>query len=132
MVATRTIPAGVLTAADLEEDTGAPRHIPHQGSERINLGTMAEQMGIGVAREAFAQLSKPPEPGQRRGVLWLAVGFLGMLVVVQAAAFGMHVVGDGTVREEARTTKVLVVWLVRCEHARQRGEDPPQFPYEEM
>lgn len=106
MPAARTIRPGELT---VEQLTGEPA--PE--------GTSA-QVAAAVTREALTQLGK----GGNRPV-WGAMFLL-------ATAFVWHIMGDGTIREEARSTKVLVVWLVRCEQARQRGESPPAFPYEEL
>lgn len=80
-----------------------------------------ERIAAAVTREAVGAMVKAGGPRSQ----WVAIGIL-------AAAFAWHVLGDGTVREEARSTRRLVVWLVRCEHARQRGEAPPEYPLEEL
>jgi hypothetical protein len=78
-----------------------------------------ERIAAAVAREAFAQLGRV---GGSRGQ-WLAIGAL-------TAAFVWHVMGDGTVREESRKTKVLVEWLVRRDLAREHNEPLPALPYD--
>lgn len=107
MAHARTIRPGELTA---EQIVGAPA--PAEGTPA--------QVAAAVTREAFTQMGKG---GPR--ALWAAI-------VILALAFAWHILGDGTVREEARSTKVLVTWLVRCEMSRQKGEPPPPFPYEEL
>ncbi len=107
MVHARTIKPGELTS---EQIIGAPQ----QGE------SAPERIAAAVTREALSQMGR----GGPRS-LWGAV-------FVLAAALAWHVMGDGSVREEARSTKVLVTWLVRCEMARQKGEHAPPFPYEDL
>lgn len=102
-----TIRPGELTAAEIASAQAVPEGTP-------------AQVAAAVTREAFTQMGKG---GPR--ALWAAI-------VLLASAFLWHIQGDGTVREEARSTKVLVTWLVRCEMARQSDEPPPPFPYEEL
>lgn len=78
-----------------------------------------ERIAAAVTREAFAQFGK----GGGTRPLWAAI-------VILAAAFAWHVQGDGTVREEARKTKVLVEWLVRRDLARESGDPLPPLPYD--
>lgn len=106
MVAAKTIRPGEMTAEQIAGVSSAPEGAP-------------ERIAAAVTREAFVQLQRG---GGTRG-LWGAVFLL-------AAAFAWHVMGDGTVREEQRKTKVLVEWLVRRDLAREHGEPLPQLPYD--
>lgn len=59
-------------------------------------------------------------PGGHTLLQWVAI-------VALAVGLVMHVVGDGTVREEAKKTNRLVEWLVRRAIAEDNGEPPPPF-----
>lgn len=53
--------AGLAPAPDRDEtgeELGAPRQVPTGGTERINLVTMAEQVGIGAARVALDRIAE--------------------------------------------------------------------------
>jgi hypothetical protein len=86
-----------------------------------------ERWAGAVLRQGIKEMSK----GGSRG-LWAAVVLLGALIVGQWTAFAIHIAGDGSVREEARSTRVLVLWLVRRAHAEDNGLPPPAFPYDEL
>jgi hypothetical protein len=104
--------------------------LPHETAQQLAAADSDDQLDrvVGsVMRQGYKELKK----GGTRG-LWAAIILLAAALGVVGGGVALHVQGDGTVREEARTTKVLVVWLVRCEHARQRGEAPPPFPLEDL
>ena len=88
---------------------------------------LVERVASAVMREAIAQMSK----GGNKA-LWAAVFALSVAVGLIGGGLYLHVQGDGSVRDKTDRTNRLVVWLVRCEQARQRGEAPPPLPFEEL
>lgn len=99
----------MATAAKL--DTIIPTGAPPDGQP--------ERIAAAVTREAFAAVGRM---GGNRGQ-WAAI-------MLTAAALVWHVMGDGTVREENRKTRVLVEWLVRRDLAREHAEPLPPLPYD--
>lgn len=80
-----------------------------------------------VFRQGMREL---PKAGTRG--LWAAIVLLTVVVGMIGGGLALHVLGDGSVREEARTSKVLLVWLVRRAHAQDTGDPLPPFPYDEL
>lgn len=75
-----------------------------------------ERVAVAVTREALKQLTRSTTG---RGQ-WAAI-------IALAAAFAMHIVGDGTVRANAERTECLVEWLVNRAVAEDQGQPPPQL-----
>ena len=66
-------------------------------------------------------------PAGSGGGRTVAIAILYLLVVVHAAAFGAHLVGDGSVKAKAARTECLVEWLVERAVADDQGKPPPPF-----
>lgn len=72
-------------------------------------------------------IAKVPAAGGGGRGMGVAVAVLYLFVVVHAAGFVAHLVGDGTVKARAARTDCHVVWLVMRAVADDRGEPPPPF-----
>lgn len=110
MATARTLLPGEVTATQVA--TGDPYRAPQEPPRD------PAEFWVRVAERVIDRLGKGPTGHVR--LLWLAVGAL-------TAAFGAHLVGDGTVKAKASRTECLVEFLVERELARDRGEPPPPF-----
>lgn len=66
-------------------------------------------------------------PAGSGGGRTVAIAVLYLLVVVHAAAFGAHLVSDGTTKAKADRTECLVEWLVERAVAEDQAKPPPPF-----
>lgn len=116
-------------------NTGPPEEGASQNGRTLNgtdrLEVVDPWIGriLTVADYTIEKLSESKATGGDGGSRWVTVGLavLYLLVVVHAAAFGMHLVGDGTVRKKTDRTECLVEWLVERSVAEDRGEPKPSF-----
>lgn len=120
----------MANVSQLERITqGVPHGAPTEPHATVNGVVQSEhvQIAIAVAREFAAGAPAVVEKLGKTGGQWVAIGMLTIVVGGLSAAFGLHLLGDGTLRAKVDRTECHVEWLVEREVAKDRGEPLPAF-----